>query len=329
MNYNVVLLHNRLSETPSADESDVLQQVGLVNEALKALGFSTVVHDIGTDLYEDIRKINRLSPAFVFNLVETVFDKSELLSIVPSLLSSFHIPYAGVRAEGLYLTTNKLLAKKRMRREGIPTPDWAMPQDEGISFAQDKKYILKPISEEGSVGLEEEAVFSGRLPAVSGPADAYFVEEFIEGREFNVSVIGRPGRFRVLPPAEMIFHDFPPGKERVLGYRAKWDEQSFEYTHTCRAFDTLSDEPELRQALETYATQCGELFELCGYFRVDFRVSKEGKPYVLEVNGNPCISPDSGFIAAAHHAGMSSVGIVREILLSSFPPDFVPVAHLQ
>ncbi len=144
--------------------------------------------------------------------------------------------------------------------------------------------------------------------------DEYFIEEFIEGREFNLSITGKPGDYKIYPVAEMIFENFPEGKEHMLGYRAKWDEQSFEYTHTCRKFNTLIPEPVLHDALIAAALKCGETFQLCGYFRVDFRVSADGQPLVLEINGNPCISSDSGFIAAVLEGGQTVTEAIGNIV---------------
>jgi D-alanine-D-alanine ligase and related ATP-grasp enzymes len=363
-------VHNRLSDHPSIDETDVLEQIETVRNALDDLGFFGQVRDIGTDLYGDIQTIRELSPAFVFNLVETVFGKNELLPVVPFLLSAFQIPYTGVSAESLFLTTNKVLAKKIMMQNGIPTPAWFLPErlpgsnplsvppdniallgrllqgqtsgfdpfsvplkntaasglllqeQAGHPLQQGKKYILKPMAEEGSVGLEEEMVFSGIFPRYNLKPGKYFVEEFIEGREFNVSVVGKPGLYKAFPVVEILFHDFPAGKERMLGYRAKWDEQSFEHRHTQRGFHTLRSEPGLEEELVALALKCGDAFEMSGYFRVDFRVSEDKKPYVLEVNGNPCISPDSSFMAAAHQSGLSATEAIRQIILSSFLPSF-------
>ncbi len=317
MNKPVIILHNRLSEHPTSDELDVLDQVELVKVSLTGLGYSCLVRDIGPDLYGDIQEIAAFSPLFVFNLVETVFGKSELLHVVPSMLSSWKIPYSGVSDEGLFLTTRKTLAKKRMKQCGIVTPDW-FPVSQAVLLPH-KKYILKPVAEEGSVDLDEDAVFRGDDQVAiekihTLDPNRYFIEEFIDGREFNLSVTGKPGHFKVYPVAEMIFHDFPEGKERMLGYRAKWDEQSFEYTHTCRQFGTLADDPALYQALVEAALKCGEAFDLSGYFRVDFRVSEEGQPLVLEINGNPCISPDSGFIAAIRESGMTVAEGIAEIV---------------
>lgn len=314
-----VILHNRLSDHPAPDERDVLDQVELVKGGLTQLGYSCLIRDIGFDLYGDIRGIKKLSPAFVFNLVETVFGKSELLHVIPSMLTSWNIPYTGVSDEGLFLTTRKTLAKRMMQQFGIATPDWFSTVHAAEFLSPAKKYIIKPIAEEGSVRLDEDAVFRGddscmltKLAMMS--PDEYFVEEFIDGREFNLGVTGKPGNFKVYPVAEMIFDNFPEGKERMLGYRAKWDEQSFEYLHTTRQFNTLAADPVLHNALIAAAVKCGEAFQLSGYFRVDFRVSADGQPLALEINGNPCISPDSGFIAAVLQEGTSVPEVIREII---------------
>ena len=319
MNRPAVIVHNRISDHPMPDELDVLDQVELVRASLTELGFECLIRDVGLNMYEDILQIRKLSPAFVFNLVETVFGQSELLHLVPSVLRSWQIPYTGVSDEGLFLTTRKTLAKSLMTQHGIATPDWfSVVQAVGL-LNPDKKYIIKPVAEEGSVRLDEDAVFKGddmlikqKLAGLS--PQEYFVEEFIDGREFNLSITGKPGNYRVYPVAEMIFKNFPEGKARMLGYRAKWDEQSFEYRNTGRQFNTLTADPGLSNALIAVALKCGEVFRLSGYFQVDFRVSSDGQPLVLEINGNPCISPDSGFMAAVERQGMNATEVIGEII---------------
>ena len=317
MSNTVIILHNRLSEHPTPDEQDVMDQSGLVRKALETLGYKCLVRDVGTDLYQDLVPLTAIKPAFVFNLVESVLGSTGLLHIVPSILHAWNIPYTGVQEEGLYLTTRKTLAKKIMHDHGIKTPAWFSTSEAGL-LDKHKKYIVKPIAEEGSAGLDEQHVFDASLPESAswlGKFDPreFFTEEFIEGREFNLSVTGKPGAYTTYPIPEMIFKDYPPGKARILGYRSKWEEDSFEYRHTTRQFGTLEDNPELAAGLRDTAIACGEVFGLSGYFRADIRVSSDGVPYVLEVNANPCIAPDSGFIAAGLHAGYSLTEIIKQI----------------
>lgn len=312
------MLHNAVNENSSADEADILHQVTLVSKALEELGYIPESFPLGNDLRNDLGKIAASHPLFVFNLVESVFDKGELLHMAPALLNALKIPYTGVPAEGLYLTTNKVLAKRIMAMHGIPTPSF-FAVSETDKLNKDKRYLLKPTCEDGSVGLDEDAVFTtGQKDMMTKirqlPASHYFIEEFIEGREFNLSILGGSNRAHVLPPAEMIFHDYPADKPRMLGYKAKWDESSAEYRNTTRAFDTLSPDSPLYGEMERLATKCWDCFGLRGFARVDFRVDEKGNPFVIEINGNPCISPDSGFIAAAHAAGLTNRDVIGRII---------------
>lgn len=317
MQNNIIILHNRIYDYSNPDESDVLNQVNLVSNALNELGEKPMTMDIGENPYDDIKKLKQFNPRFVFNLVESVYEKGELTYIGAALLNSLQIQYTGVPLDALFITTNKVLTKKILQLHKIPTP-WFYTLSQIDKLEANKKYILKPLLEEGSVGLDEDAVFSTaeikKLEKFSilSPSH-YFIEEYIEGREFNISILGGKEKVDVLHPAEMIFTDFPEGKPRILGYRAKWDEESTEYKNTARSFDTLQEGTELFRDLKNICLNCWESFNLRGYARVDFRVDKNGVPYVLEINGNPCISPDSGFIAAAHHYGVDNKVVVQRI----------------
>ncbi|MFA5453319.1 MAG: ATP-grasp domain-containing protein [Candidatus Methanomethylophilaceae archaeon] len=318
MNNTVIILHNRLSAHPTPDEQDVIDQVSLVRDALQNLGYSSRVRDVGQDLYHDLRPLTTEKPAFIFNLVESVWGFTGLLHMVPSILHAWKIPYTGVGEEGLYLTTKKTLAKAIMIRHGVGTPGWFSTHEPDLLDLQ-KKYIVKPIAEEGSADLDEHHVFDPNQPGIrkwlaTFDPRHYFVEEFIEGREFNLSVTGTPGRYEMYPVPEMIFTNYPRGKAKILGYRSKWMEDSFEYKHTQREFHTLDETPLITQKLHKTAVTCGEIFGLSGYFRVDIRLSEEGIPYVLEVNANPCISPDSGFVAAGKEAGFSTKDMIQQII---------------
>jgi len=143
----------------------------------------------------------------------------------------------------------------------------------------------------------------------------FFAERFIEGREFNISVWALDGVPTVLPPAEMVFLDYPEGKPEIAGYEAKWEEQSFAYTHTKRTFDFLPSEELLLSRLKDLSMQCWTLFGAKGYARIDFRVDSQGNPFVLEVNMNPCIASDSGFTAACERAGFSYNAMIEQIIL--------------
>jgi D-alanine-D-alanine ligase len=141
------------------------------------------------------------------------------------------------------------------------------------------------------------------------------VESYVEGREFNLALLEGPGRRpQVLPPAEIQFKSFPDGTPRIVGYAAKWEDDSEEFARTPRRFDFPEGDRELLDSLRQLALRCWSLFGLRGYARVDFRVDAQGLPWVLEVNTNPCLSPNAGFLAAAERAGLSPTEVIRRIV---------------
>ena len=144
-----------------------------------------------------------------------------------------------------------------------------------------------------------------------------FAERFIRGREFNLSVLSGPAEPEVLSPAEIDFSAFPPGKAHMVGYRAKWVEESFEFANTPRRFEFPTSDAKLLAQLERLARETFQVMGLSGYARVDFRVDAEG-PWILEVNANPCISPDAGFAAALEHSGIRYRDAIGRIVSAAF-----------
>ena len=184
------------------------------------------------------------------------------------------------------------------------------------------RWIVKSVWEDASVGLEDDAVVEAsgpvllkilaeRAPRLGGEA---FAEAYVDGREFNVSLLEGGTGVQVLPLAEMLFVGYAASKPRIVGYSAKWREDSYEYHHTPRRFGCERDEPALATRLSDLARQCWKLFDLKGYARVDFRVDEQGRPWVLEINANPCLSPDAGFMAAAREAGFSAADVLARIV---------------
>ena len=185
-------------------------------------------------------------------------------------------------------------------------------------------WIVKSVWEHASVGLEDGSVAATHEALADEIArrtrteriEHLFVEGYVEGREFNLALLGgtSDGEPQSLPPAEIQFLGYPVGKPKMVGYRAKWDEGSFEYGNTPRRFDFPGEDERLLQTLISMSRKCWKAFELRGYARVDFRVDGSGRPWVLEINTNPCISPDAGFMAAAGRAGLSMEDVVRRIV---------------
>jgi D-alanine-D-alanine ligase len=126
-----------------------------------------------------------------------------------------------------------------------------------------------------------------------------------------------------MPVSEIVFEDYPAGKSRIVDFKAKWIPESFEYVHTVRRFDFPAGDQPLIERLETLSLRCWDVFRLTGYARVDFRVDAAGEPWILEINGNPCVAPDAGFMAATAQAGISYAQtfqiIVNDALRRGYP----------
>jgi D-alanine-D-alanine ligase len=146
-----------------------------------------------------------------------------------------------------------------------------------------------------------------------------FAEVFVEGREFNLSLLASPEGAEVLPVAEIRFDGFPSDKPRIVGYAAKWEPDSFECRHTRRHFPDAAQDAALFAALRDLASLCWRCFGLAGHARVDFRSDAQGRPWVLEVNANPCLAPDAGFLAAAAQAGLAPADVLERILAAALP----------
>ena len=318
---NVLIVHDSLSDRPTKDELDTLLEVEQVSRALTSLGHQVDRLAFSLNFLLLKEQLEAKHPALVFNLVETL-EGSSLLHLAPEFFETIHMPYTGCGPRGMFLTSDKLLAKQLMERSSIPTPPWVSVEDTGgISALMGVPLIIKPVSEEASVGINDssiqtfsspKALLQALLTKEGGP---FFAERFIEGREFNISVWALDGVPAILPPAEMVFFDYPEGKPEIAGYEAKWEEQSFAYAHTRRTFDFPPTDELLISRLKDLSLQCWNLFGAKGYARIDFRVDSQGNPFVLEVNMNPCIANDSGFTAACERAGFSYNAMIEQIIL--------------
>jgi D-alanine-D-alanine ligase len=317
-NKTVVLLYNKLPENPKEDELDVIRQMRFISKALRVLGYTPVPLPFSIDMEGAMKELRKINPLLVFNLVETVEGTGGLLYFAPALLNHLGIPFTGAPLEALFITTSKILTKKQLNLLGIPTSDW-FQMDELDKLDPRESYIVKPVWEDGSLGLDEHCVFKGKDKAFIKKLKSYhkktfFVEHFIDGREFNLSVLGGTSGPQVMPPAEILFKDYPDGKPKIVGYNAKWTEDSFEYTHTPRTFRFKKDEGPMLEELKRLAIKCWHDFDLRGYVRVDFRVDRNNNPFVLEINGNPCIAPESGYVAATKQAGLKFHQVIERVL---------------
>jgi D-alanine-D-alanine ligase len=315
----VAILHGAVAPDAGPDEQDVLVQAEWIGRTLAGLGYTPVAVPLTLDLAAARARLVALKPAFVVNLVESVDGQGRLIHLAPALLDTIGLLYTGSATEAIFLTSHKPLAKQMMAAAGIPTPPWIATAAEAPAFAG--PYIVKSVWEHASIGIDDGSIVADpkKLPALFRRRQRrhggdWFAERFIDGREFNLALLAGPGGIELLPPAEMLFRDYPPGKPRIVDYAAKWDADSFEYNNTVRRFDLPAGDAALLERLRAVALDCARLFDLHGYARVDVRVDEAGTPWVLEVNANPCLSPDAGFAAAASAAGLDGPAVLQRII---------------
>jgi len=318
MNKTVLILYNKISKAPTTDELDVLDQVKIVSDALIALNYTVKELQFDMNLDMVVRKIRKMDPYIIFNLAESIYNKGEFAYMAPAILSYLDIPFTGNPLIPMFFSSNKVLAKKELKRIGVPTPHW-ISLDEPNKIRKEKRYILKPTWEEGSLGIDEHSIFEGSdknyISSIREKnKNYYFIEEFIDGREFNVSIIGTKAGPRVLPIAEMTFNKYPDGKPKIMGYTSKWKEDSFEYKNTRRTFSIPKTDQDIKLKIAETCERCWKEFGFKGYVRIDFRLSADRIPYVIDLNLNPCISQSGGFVAATEKAGYKFTEVIEMLL---------------
>ncbi len=222
----------------------------------------------------------------------------------PTVLDALGVGYTGCPSHAVFLTSGKLLTKRWLRAAGLPTAEWFEEGDlqrlgDTPRPVTPGAWIVKGVWEHASVGLDEDSVLEASDTAplrealdrlrgrVGGEA---FVERFIDGREFNIALLGGgPDGPEVLPAAEIEFCGYTAERRKVVGFNAKWVEDSFAYTHTFRRYDFPASDAGLIGALGDLSCRCWREFDLRGYARLDVRVDGAGRPSVLEINANTCI----------------------------------------
>lgn len=281
--------------------------------ALRKSGYDAYTLNILDNINIFIKDYDKSKPDVVFNLVELYKDQPRLEMSFTGLLELLNVAYTGAPPMALGTCQNKTLTKRILSSLGIRTPRYKIIKTLDRSFRLGLRYplIVKPAWEDASVGIDNDAIVyntdtlkkrieyvfnSFRQPAL--------VEEFILGRELNVAVFGDKEP-NVLPISEIDFSNMPDNLHPIVSFQAKWDPHHEAYHKTipiCPA--QLPDK--IRLDAEQMALQCFKSVGCRDYARVDMRLSKEdNKLYVLEVNPNPDLQEDAGFMRSAKHAGYS------------------------
>jgi D-alanine-D-alanine ligase len=326
--YDCIVLYNAASistrdgcEERIYPSNIIREEVSAVEESLREGGFNPYVLSVDNFSKDLIYSLIDFAPKFVFNLCEEINGKCELEMCVAGMLELMGIPYTGSDPFALGLALNKFYVKQILRSAGIPTARGfqSFPgQKPVIPRAMRFPMMVKPSRQDASLGINSHSVchtVEQLERQVRYIHEIYeqevLVEEFLDGREFNVSVIGDQDP-EVLAVSEIDFSGLPEGEARIVSYRAKWDEESPMFSSTipiCPASIPKKLENRIKQiAIRSY--QC---IGCRDYARVDMRTDSRGAINVLEVNPNPDISPKAGFARAAQAAGYSYSEMILRI----------------
>jgi D-alanine-D-alanine ligase len=312
----VPVVHAATKSRP--DEIDTIVAAEAVAGALRSLGFATEIVTLAPDLGA-LDALPPGRPLAVFNLVDAVNSDGRLAPMVPARLDALGLRYTGCGTSAWLDTLSKIGTKLKLAHAGLPTPSWS---EDGSGLDPNAPVIVKPVWEHGSLGLDETSVMRGAEAARaiaernSRWRTEHFAELYLEGREFNLSLLDGPSGPHVLPIAEIVFEG-PAEAPKIVGYDAKWSPDSQAYIGTPRRFGLEAENPAVAAKLKGLALAAWQLFALSGYARVDFRLDGGGEPAILEVNMNPCLSPDAGFAAAAKEGGHPYEAMIGRIVEAS------------
>ncbi len=306
-------------------EYGVLDEVKSVERALKPLEHNTKIVPFALDITKLIDELRENRPDIIFNLCESVDGDPTQEMNIAGLYELMKIPYTGCRAFTLGVALNKPLVKQILNQNGIPTAKHFVTDNSSNIHLNGHKFpmIVKPSREDASIGICNESIVTNRnalkqriefvLDEHKQPA---LVEEFIEGREINVSVVGND-ELIVFPISEIDFSLLPDNYPKIISYNSKWMYKTVEFAGTkavCPAQNLTQKET---RTIQETAKKVYRLLGAADYARVDMRF-KDGVPYVLELNPNPDIASDvpedTGFTRSAKAHGWEYEYLIQQII---------------
>ncbi|MCE9584041.1 MAG: D-alanine--D-alanine ligase [Planctomycetes bacterium] len=303
-------------EAPTHD--DIRGTVEAVGRALTKRGYETVPLPV-TRPGAAKRLVAKAEPDVVFNLVEGLEGDSSAEAAVARELEASGVAYTGCPAGSIDLALDKERTKVLLSEWGLPVPQGrvmeAPESADGLRFP----LIVKCLREDASIGLTDRSIVRDEAQLreqVMSIIETYqqpaIVEEFLEGREFNIAVAGpRPA---ALPISEIDFSAMPAGKPRFVSYDAKWVPESVEYRATVPICPAKIQGPSAAR-LQRLAVRAFLVAGCRDVARIDIRTDATGKPFILEINPNPDLSPDAGLARAACAHGWTWEGLVERLAL--------------
>ena len=316
----ITVLHSKDALDPPVDPL-----LGELDAALAENGHTTRRLAVDDAVQPLIDELTKEQPELVFNLAESFRGKSALESNVAALLNLLDLRYTGSSPAGLILAGDKTLTKKVLAFHGIQSAKFATMYRGQVDWSGDIKFplLVKPPQEDASLGITQKSVVNDvkeLLDVISSTQQEYqspvLVEEFIDGREFYVGVIGN-SKVEALPIIELDFSKFPAGLPKIASWEAKWgddgDEKGAQFEGTKSIFPTDLSE-ELANKIQQVAIDSFQALRLRDYARIDLRITAEEEVYVIEANPNCYLEQNSEFARSAQKAGFEYPALIARIV---------------
>jgi D-alanine-D-alanine ligase len=319
----VVVAHNALADPRGTDAAAaphlIHEEIPIIEQVLRDAGWDALALPVGADVLGALGTLAARRPRAVINLCDDLLERSDHEMHFAGALELLGIPYTGAPPLALGLCRDKVMTKLILRGHGIPTAPFVLVEEpdaplEGLRYP----VIAKPAAEDGSLGITDasvaadEAAARRAIAAVRERFGPVLVEEYIEGRELNVPVLGNDPP-RVLPVSEIDFSGLAPGLPHICGYEAKWEPDDAHYAGTV-GFCPAELGAQLTNRIEHWSALAFRSLGLRDYARIDWRLSPTRGLIALEANPNPDISPTSGFLRSVRAAGMDYPEFIELLL---------------
>jgi D-alanine-D-alanine ligase len=284
----------------------------IIAKKLQNKGFDAFTLNIKDDISHLLDVLKKKKPDVVFNFIEIFNNDPRLELNIAGLFELLKIPYTGASPLALANCQSKVLTKEILSLNGILTPQFELYKEVQVRYQTKLKFplIVKPVYEDASAGIEDNSVVRNEedlnkqvtfiINDFNQPA---LIEEFIEGRELNISVMGDENPI-VLPISEIDFSNMPDHLEKIVSFQAKWNPLHESYHKTIPVCPAILQKKIEKKAKEI-ALKAFQVMEVRDYARVDMRLSNDNQIYVLEVNPNPDLTEGAGFMRSTEAAGLS------------------------
>lgn len=296
-----------------------------LEQALIERGHTVNVMPLASDVIDLVSKISNLDCDIIFNLAETFGGVSQHEQNVAALLELLKKPFTGSGSIGLALSQDKELSKKILAFHGIDSPKYAVIDSGKVEWSDDLRFpvLVKPVSQDGSIGIDTKAVAHNikelmeRISYIHSELHSpALIEEYIDGREIYVSVLGNE-KVEALPLFEMGFSRSSEDEPKIASTEAKWEEGSEAARNTFEFFPT--DIPQdVYEKIQKAAAMAFRLLKLRDYGRIDMRLRQgtEGdwEYYIIEANGNPHLEMESELPRAAMKHGLDYPDLLEKII---------------